>query len=117
MATGAETRLRSDTIHSQPLNPIWPSIDRLCRVSPDLSPSPKVEGDWEGNAVALDVTRLAAEWCEFLEAHARKVYTGVLQKDLQAAHALVDKIRTRALTDGQAPREVYHQWLVPVANP
>ena len=57
--------------------------------------------------MALDVTRLAAEWCVSFEAHARKVYAGVLQKDLQAAHALVDKIRTGALTDGQAPREVY----------
>jgi putative DNA primase/helicase len=103
-----ETRLRSDTIHS-------PAFESHLAKYRSLMPSlalifhllRKVERDWEGNAVALDVTRLAAEWCEFLEAHARKVYAGVLQKDLQAAHALVDKIRTGALTDGQAPREVY----------
>ena len=50
---------------------------------------------------------LAADWCDFLEAHARKVYAGVLRKDLQAAHALADKIRSGALTEGQTPREVY----------
>jgi Protein of unknown function (DUF3987) len=58
-------------------------------------------------AVSLEAAQLAAAWCEFLEAHARKVYAGVLQKDLQAAHALADKIRGGMLAHEMTVREVY----------
>jgi hypothetical protein len=103
-----EVRLRSDAINS-------PAFESHLAKYRSLMPSlallfhllRKMEGDWEGDTVALDVTRMAATWCEFLECHARRVYAGILQKDLQAAHALADKIRLGAITNGQSPREIY----------
>jgi Protein of unknown function (DUF3987) len=64
-------------------------------------------GEAVTTAVSLNAAQLGADWCDFLEAHARKVYAGVLHKDLQAAHALAEKIRSGALTSGQTVREVY----------
>jgi putative DNA primase/helicase len=62
----------------------------------------------EGSSdVSLAAATLAAAWCEFLEAHAQKVYAGVLHKDLQAAHALAEKIRSGAVVDGQTVRDLY----------
>ena len=70
----------------------------------------KVEG-WEGNTIPLDIAQKAAAWCEFLELHAKKVYAGALNRDLQAAHALRRRSRTAAFTDGQTPREISRaQW-------
>jgi hypothetical protein len=70
----------------------------------------KAEG-WEGTTVDLDSATQAAAWCEFLEAHAMKVYAGTLNRDLQAAHALATKIREGAIVDGQSPREIIRaQW-------
>jgi putative DNA primase/helicase len=57
--------------------------------------------------VSLAAAKLAAAWCDFLEAHASKVYAGVLHKDLQAAHAIAEKIRSGAVVDGQTVRDIY----------
>jgi putative DNA primase/helicase len=70
----------------------------------------KLEG-WQGTAVTLEVTRQAAAWGEFLELHARKVYAGILNKDLQAAHAIKARIDEGTITSGQTVRALYrHQW-------
>jgi len=43
-------------------------------------------------AVSIESARLAALWTDYLELHARKIYAGVLNPDLQAAHLLLKKI-------------------------
>jgi hypothetical protein len=54
---------------------------------------------------------LAADWCEFLEAHARKLYASETQSGVAAAHALVAKIDAGAVLDGQPVRDLYRpQW-------
>ena len=58
-------------------------------------------------SVTLGAARLAAAWCEFLEAHARKVYAPELQGDTTAAHALADKIRAGLIEDGCTIRDIY----------
>jgi putative DNA primase/helicase len=56
-------------------------------------------------------TRLAADWCEFLELHARKLYDVELDKGKSAARALAAKIKNGAIIDGKAVREIYRsQW-------
>jgi hypothetical protein len=70
----------------------------------------KVEG-WQGDEVSLDAARDAATWCEFLEQQARKVYAGILNKNLQAAHALQGKIEDGTIVHGQTVRAIYrNQW-------
>ena len=61
--------------------------------------------------VGLEAAMLAADWCGYLEAHARKIYAPELNPDVAAAHRLADKIRSGAITDGMTIRDIYRpQW-------
>jgi putative DNA primase/helicase len=102
-----ESRVRSGALHS-------PAFESHLAKYRSLMPSlalifhliEAVSGEAVGTQVGVACARVAASWCELLEAHARKVYAGVLQKDLQAAHTLADKLNERAITDGQTVREI-----------
>jgi ABC-type nitrate/sulfonate/bicarbonate transport system substrate-binding protein len=54
----------------------------------------------------LDATRRAAAWCDYLEAHARRIYGILAPKELQAAQVLAAKVRARKLEDGFTVRDV-----------
>ncbi len=63
------------------------------------------------SAVGLENAKRAAAWCEFLEAHARKIYAAEMNAEVSAAHALADKIRAGAVEDGGSVRDLYRpQW-------
>ena len=63
------------------------------------------------SGVPLEATKLAEEWCSFLEAHARKVYAAELYPGSDAAHALADRITEGTVVDGQTVREIQrHHW-------
>ncbi|MCP3963420.1 MAG: DUF3987 domain-containing protein [bacterium] len=65
----------------------------------------------QSGPVSLTAAQRAADWCDFLEQHARKIYASELQADLAGAHALGGKIRKRAVFDGMTVRDVYrHEW-------
>lgn len=65
----------------------------------------------EPGPVSLEAARLAAAWCAFLEAHARKVYAPELKGNVTAAHALAKKILAGAVVDGVTVREVWrYEW-------
>jgi putative DNA primase/helicase len=51
----------------------------------------------------------AADWCEFLESHARRVYASCVHPELQAAHDLAKKIRSGAVTSGMVIRDIYRK--------
>jgi hypothetical protein len=55
------------------------------------------------SAEALD---LSFNWADFLELHARKLYHPELRGDATAAHALAEKIKTRAVVDGMGVRDI-----------
>ena len=70
--------------------------------------------DWaagEGSLefVSLDHTKQAAAWCDYLESHARRVYSCVSTPQLRAGRELADKIKRRKVgTDGNfSCRDVY----------
>ena len=64
-----------------------------------------------GTAVGLESAKRAAAWCEFLKAHARKVYAAEINADVSAAHALADKIKAGVVEDGGNVRNLYRpQW-------
>ena len=63
----------------------------------------------DGGPVSLDAARLAAEWCEFLELHARKVYAAELAPEASAARKLAERIRKGQVTDGMTVREIYRR--------
>ena len=61
--------------------------------------------------VSLKAARHAACWCDFLEAHARKVYAAEITPDVSASHALADKIKSGAISHGSTLRDIYrNQW-------
>jgi hypothetical protein len=47
--------------------------------------------------VTLERTRQAAAWCEYLESHARRVYSCVVTPQLRAARELAEKIKSRKI--------------------
>ena len=70
-----------------------------------------VDGRTDSPDVSLEAARQAAAWCEFLEAHATKLYAGVLHADLQSAHALARKIEEGKIMDKRSVRSIYrHGW-------
>jgi putative DNA primase/helicase len=59
--------------------------------------------------VSLDHAKQAAAWCDYLESHARRVYSCVTSPQLRAAQELADKIKRRKIgADGFfSCRDVY----------
>lgn len=61
--------------------------------------------------VSLESAQRAAAWCEFLELHARKVYSISHNSAEHAAHALAKKIQKGLIRDEMSIREIYrHHW-------
>ena len=59
--------------------------------------------------VSLEHTRQSAAWCDYLETHARRIYSCVTTPQMRAAQVLADKIRNRKVgADGVfSCRDVY----------
>jgi putative DNA primase/helicase len=65
----------------------------------------------EGGPVSLASAELAVRWCALLEAHARRIYSCVVEPDLESARVLAEKIKDGALPSPFQAREVYrHGW-------
>ena len=62
-------------------------------------------------SVNLEPTQRAAAWCDYLEAHARRIYYGVTARVGTTVRLLGGKIRTRKLPTPFTARDVYRpQW-------
>jgi putative DNA primase/helicase len=103
-----EATIRGDELH--------PALISHLSKYPSLMPSLALlfhlaEGCGCGNAdaVSLVSARRAAAWCEYLESHARRVYSCIVTPQLRAARELADKIKHRKVgADGFfSCREVY----------
>ncbi len=63
------------------------------------------------SAVSLEAASDAADWCDYLEQHARKVYSAELSPGVEGAKVLVAKIKAGAVQDYETVREIArHQW-------
>lgn len=69
----------------------------------------QVGGDGTGDTVSLEHAQMAAASCDYLESHARRVYSCVVTPQLRAARELADKVKKRKVgTDGFfSCRDVY----------
>lgn len=73
--------------------------------------SNRAEGAVTFDAATFDAARKAAQWCDFLEQHARKVYAPELNVSVSLAHQIMEKIVTGDINDGDTVRDVYrHGW-------
>jgi putative DNA primase/helicase len=54
-------------------------------------------GNGETETVSLVHVRMAAAWCDYLESHARRIYSCIVTPQLLAARELADKIKKRKM--------------------
>jgi len=99
-----EGRLRSGEpeiieAHLSKYRSLVPSLALLCH----LADAP------HGGPVTLAAMLRAADWCEYLEAHARRLYAQGMGADHSAAHALAARIRRGDVPDGAKPKEIYQK--------
>ena len=67
--------------------------------------------DGDTGPVSAQAAAKAADWCEYLESHARRVYAACMHGGIHSAHRLVKKIEAGKITHGMKVRDVYHkQW-------
>ncbi len=97
-----EARLRAGEpeiieAHLSKYRSLVPSLALLCH----LADAP------HGGPVSLAAMLRAADLCEHLEAHARRLYAQGLGADYSAAHALAARIRRGDVQDGCTPRDIY----------
>jgi Protein of unknown function (DUF3987) len=59
--------------------------------------------------VSENAAKMAAAWCDYLEAHARRVYHGLIHQDLTTASRLSKKITKGQLTSLFTARDVYRK--------
>ena len=66
-------------------------------------------GGGDSDTVSLRHAQQAAAWCEYLESHARRVYSCIVTPQLRAARELADKIKHRKVATDRffSCREVY----------
>jgi hypothetical protein len=57
--------------------------------------------------VSETAARMAAAWCDYLEAHARRIYAGLIRLDVSTAHRLARKIAGGQVPDPWTARDVY----------
>ena len=112
--TCLEHRLRSGEIaceallsHLSKYRSLMPSLSLLIHLS-----------DSPGNApVSLEAAVKAAGLCDFFEDHAIKIYAPALHPELQAAHALLKKIKAGEVKDGSTVRELYRNGWATLTTP
>jgi hypothetical protein len=67
--------------------------------------------DGHTGPVSAPAAAKAADWCEYLESHARRVYSACMHSDIHNAHRLAQKIKTGKITHGMTVRDIYRkQW-------
>lgn len=68
-------------------------------------------GVGSGDEITLRHAEMAIAMCDYLEAHAKKIYAATIHPELAAAHALSKKVASGELFDGMAVRDIYRkQW-------
>lgn len=62
---------------------------------------------FDGRRVGLSSAMLAANWCDFLEAHAVKIYSAELNQDILSGLELARHIEAGDVLDGMSVRDIY----------
>jgi hypothetical protein len=76
-----------------------------------------VDGTGEGGAVGLRPALQAAAWCEYLVTHARRLYASAENPAMEAARALLERIRNGDVGDGDSTRSVYRRHWAKLSAP
>lgn len=113
-----ELRLRGDEIMSPALEShlakyrsLMPSLALIFHLI-DVAESSVVI-----DAVSLNHAVLAAEWCDYLESHAERLYACAEDPAMGSARELLRRIRTGKIQTGCAPRDIYRNGWSRLAQP
>ena len=99
---GLPPEMESHLIKYRSLMPSLALIFHLVAVADGSTPPGPVSGP---------AAQMAAEWCEYLESHAARVYGGAMMPGMEAAKEIVKHIRRNAIQNGCTPRDIYrNQW-------
>jgi len=111
---GLENRLRSDEFNSTPAfeghvakyRSLMPSLALLFHLVDVVVSTDDIVG-----GVTVTSAALAADWCDYLEHHAKKVYSAELKPERSGAHALAERIRDGEIDDRTTVRDLYrNRW-------
>jgi putative DNA primase/helicase len=67
--------------------------------------------------VSLEHARQAAEWTDYLESHARRIYSSIVRPEMRTAADLAGKISRRSLGESFSCRDVYRREWSGLDNP
>jgi len=81
-----------------------PSLGGLFQLADCVATDSSLE---ESRIITLDHAQQAAAWCDFLEAHAHRVYSCAISPELRAAHELARHLRAGNLPSPFTTRAVY----------
>ena len=107
--TELEQRLRSPDLDPKPA--FASHISKYRSLMPSLALIFHLVGIADGTAngpVSLEAAQLAAAWCEYLEAHALKLYAPEVSSHIKAAQELKAKLEDGAVKDGGTIRDIYN---------
>jgi putative DNA primase/helicase len=107
--TELEAKLRGDELHPALISHLSKYRSLMPTLAVLFQLAEMAAGNADADTVSLHHTQQAAAWCEYLESHARRVYSCIVTPQLRAARELADKIRHRKVgTDGLfSCRDVY----------
>jgi putative DNA primase/helicase len=105
-----EARIRRDDLHPALIS----HMAKMRKTMPALCGLLTLADGQEG-PIDLDHTKMAADWCEYLESHARRVYACVVSPRMKAAADLAAKLQKGSVSVGEdgaiARRDIYrHGW-------
>jgi putative DNA primase/helicase len=92
-----EEKVRGDELHPALIS----HLSKYRKLMPALSLlfelADQAASGAEPESVSLGHARMAAAWCEYLESHARRVYSCIVTPQLRAARELAGKIKKRKI--------------------
>jgi putative DNA primase/helicase len=90
-----EAKIRGDELHPALVS----HLSKYRKLMPALAVlfhlAETAAGNGDADTVSLRYAQQAAAWCEYLESHARRVYSCIVTPQLRAARELADKIKHR----------------------
>ena len=104
-----EPKIRSSELHPALVSHLSKYRSLLPSLAVLFELADQAAGFGSGDFVSLDHAKQAAAWCDYLESHAKRVYSCVTTPQIRAARELAAKIKARKIgADGTFTcREVY----------
>jgi putative DNA primase/helicase len=90
-----EAKIRGDELHPALISHMSKYRSLMPTLAVLIHLAETVAGNGNADTVSLGNTQRAAAWCEYLESHARRVYSCIVTPQLRAARELADKIKHR----------------------